>query len=174
MGPSVAFHFRTHTLLVALAAAQSAAHDAAQSYALSQCAIVQLGTVPRLYLALPDSALAAVDVRSGALLWRTKKAAYPLMARNDRLLALLPPPPAGQGWRLAVLDARSGRILARLSVWGAGSGTLEAGLGSSTAATLTHARSLTLAPPLLFWGAPPTSPREGHNPCLRNGCVCER
>ncbi len=128
----MAFHFRTHTLLVALAAAQSAAHDAAQSYALSQCAIVQLGTIPRLYLALPDSALAAVDVRSGALLWRTKKAAYPLMARNDRLLAVLPPPPAGQGWRLAVLDARSGRILARLPVWGAGSGTLEAGLGSST------------------------------------------
>lgn len=111
-----------------------AAQGASESYPLSQGAVVQLGDAPRLYLARPDSGLEALDLRTGRSLWRTKQAAIPIMVREDRLLALMPVPPGKDGWRLAVLSTRSGRILATLPVWGqgGGQGTVGGGLGSMT------------------------------------------
>jgi hypothetical protein len=90
---------------------------AAESYTLSQCAIVQLGDSPRLYLARPDGELEVVDLETGAVLWHTKEVTLPLLARHDRVLALLPTALGKPSWDLAVLDARSGRIVARLPAW---------------------------------------------------------
>ena len=73
-----------------------------------------------------------MDPRTGAVLWRANKAAFPLMARGHRLLALLPQVPGTQGWRLGVLDVRSGVILSRFPIWGGGGGAVGDGLGSST------------------------------------------
>src|SRR5690349_25027124 len=65
---------------------------APESYVLAQSALVQLGDAPRLYLARPDSALEAVDLRTGRVLWHTRLAVFPILVRADRLLALLPVP----------------------------------------------------------------------------------
>ena len=113
----------------ALAAHDTTARD--QSYALSQCAVVQLGAVPRLFVALPSNELAAIDIRTGAALWRTTRAAFPLLARGNRILALLPPVSGKPGWLTAVLDAGSGAILSRLPPWGDGAGTVGEGMGTS-------------------------------------------
>jgi hypothetical protein len=120
--------------LVAVALLSGMAQRNPESYALSQTALVQLGDAPRLYLARPDSGLEALDFRSGRLLWRTKQASFPIMVREDRLLALMPVPPGKDGWRLAILSARSGRVLQTLPVWGQGSGVgvVGGGLGSMT------------------------------------------
>lgn len=120
--------------LVALVLIARAAERATESYAISQNALVQLGDSPRLYLARPDSGLEAVDLRTGRVLWHTKQAVFPIMVRDDRLLALLPVPPGKYGWRLAVVSTGSGRILARLPVWGqeGWEGTVGGGLGSMT------------------------------------------
>ncbi|HYL22187.1 MAG TPA: hypothetical protein VEU74_10530 [Gemmatimonadales bacterium] len=101
-----------------------------ESYALAQCAVVQLGASPRLYLTRPSGEVEAVDLRTGRVLWHTKEAAFPLMARQDRLLALLPVVPGEPGWRLGVLSARSGAVRTRLAPWGPG-GSVGDGMGSS-------------------------------------------
>ncbi len=103
-----------------------------ESYALAQCAVVQLGTAPRLYLTRPAGEVEAVDLGSGSVLWHTTHAAFPLMARGGRLLALLPAVSGRPGFRLGVLDARSGAILLRFPSWGTGSGSVGEGLGSSS------------------------------------------
>jgi hypothetical protein len=103
----------------------------AESFSLSQCAVVQLGAAPRLFIALPSNELAGIDVRTGRLLWRTAKAAFPLLARGNRILALLPPVAGKPGWLFGVLDARSGAVLARFPPWGQGSGTVGEGMGTS-------------------------------------------
>ena len=120
--------------LAAIALGSSAVEPASESYAIAQCAVVQVGDSPRLYLARPDSGLEALDLRSGRLLWRTKQASVPIMVRADRLLALMPVPPGKDGWRLAVLNARSGKVLTTLPAWGQGSGVGVVGgaLGSMT------------------------------------------
>ena len=120
--------------LAAIALLSSPAEPTSESYAISQSALVQVGDSPRLYLARPDSALEALDLRSGRLVWRTKQAAIPIMVREDRLLALMPVPPGKDGWRLAVLSSTSGRTLSTLPVWGQGSGVgiVGGGLGSMT------------------------------------------
>ena len=64
-----------------------------ESFALSQCAVVQVGASPRLYLSGPSGEVEGVDLRTGGVLWHTASAAFPLMVRGDRLLALLPPVP---------------------------------------------------------------------------------
>ena len=79
--------------LAAIALVSGAAEPTSESYAISQGALVQVGDSPRLYLARPDSGLEALDLRSGRLLWRTKQASFPIMVREDRLLALMPVPP---------------------------------------------------------------------------------
>ncbi|MEK7765635.1 MAG: hypothetical protein AAB368_05300 [bacterium] len=61
------------------------------------------------------SALAAVDARTGATVWWTKRAAFALSARGDRLLAALPETPGKTGCGLALLDVGSGRILRSVS-----------------------------------------------------------
>lgn len=121
-------------LVLCLASAGSAAPQGrreAESFALAQCAVVQLGAAARLYLTRPSEDVAAVDLRTGALLWHTTQAAFPLMARGSRLLALLPPVPSQPGWRLGVLDARSGTVLLRFPAWGTG-GSVGEGMGSFT------------------------------------------
>jgi hypothetical protein len=107
---------------------------APESYVLAQSALVQLGDAPRLYLARPDSALEAVDLRTGRVLWHTRLAVFPILVRADRLLALLPVPRGKDGWHLAVLSTRSGTILSTLPVWGQGGGLGSVGgrLGSMT------------------------------------------
>lgn len=106
----------------------------AESYVLSQTALVQLGGAPRLYLARPDSGLEAVALETGRVLWHTKQAVFPIMVRADRLLALLPVPRGKSGWRLAVLSTSSGRILSRLPLWGqeGWEGTVGGEMGSTT------------------------------------------
>src|SRR4029077_8892517 len=120
--------------LVAIPLLSGAAEPTSESYAISQSALVQVGDPPRLYLARPDSGLEALDLRSGRLLWRTKQASFPITVREDRLLALMPVPRGKDGWRLAILSARSGRVLTTLPVWGQGSGVgvVGGGLGSMT------------------------------------------
>jgi hypothetical protein len=102
-----------------------------ESFSLSQCAVVHLGAAPRLFIALPSNELAGIDVRTGRVLWRTAKAAFPLLARGNRVLALLPPVGGKPGWLLGVLDARSGAVLARFPPWAQGSGTVGEGMGTS-------------------------------------------
>jgi len=120
--------------LVAIALLSRATESTSESYAISQSALVQVGDPPRLYLARPDSGLEALDLRSGRLLWRTKQASFPITVREDRLLTLMPVPRGKDGWRLAILSARSGRVLTTLPVWGQGSGVgvVGGGLGSMT------------------------------------------
>src|SRR5712692_11643032 len=89
-----------------------------ESFALSQCAVVQVGASPRLYLSGPSGEVEGVDLRTGGVLWHTASAAFPLMVRGDRLLALLPPVPRTPGWRLGVLDVGSGAVLLRFPLWG--------------------------------------------------------
>lgn len=120
--------------LVTGALLSGAAEHPSDSYAIAQTAIVQLGDWPRLYLARPDSGLESVDLRTGRVLWRTKQAVFPIIVREDRLLALMPVPPRTFGWRLAVLSTSSGRIISRLPVWGqeGWEGTVGGGMGSTT------------------------------------------
>jgi len=85
---------------------------APESYTLSQCAIVQTGDQPRVYLTSESGRLEAVEVPSGRTIWRTAKAAFPLMARGTRVLVSMPPAAKGNGGcGLAILDARSGAFL---------------------------------------------------------------
>src|SRR6185369_15951715 len=86
----------------------------AESYSLHQCALLQTGDTPRLYLTSSTDELEAFDPRDGKKLWGTSKAVIPLLARGSRLLAYLPPPKGKWEWSLGVLDARSGKILERL------------------------------------------------------------
>ena len=121
-------------VLLALVLLPSGAERASESYAISQGALVQLGDSPRLYLARPDSAVEALDLRTGRVLWHTKQAVFPIMVRADRLLALMPVPRGMSGWRLAVLSTGSGRLLAPLPVWGqeGWEGAVGGGMGSMT------------------------------------------
>jgi hypothetical protein len=107
----------------------------AVGYTLSQCAVVQPGASPRLYLCLPSGELEAEDVLTGKTLWRSSKAAFPLLARNERLLALLAADPHDDGWRMAVLDADTGKILFEYPGWGKeaqAGGAVGEGMGTST------------------------------------------
>lgn len=86
--------------------------DAHESYMLSQCAVVETGDRPRVYLTAPGGELEAVDALNGQIRWKTKQAGFALLARGDRLLATQPPgAPGTPGCGLVLLDARTGRVV---------------------------------------------------------------
>lgn len=86
----------------------------AGSYRLEQCVITQPGSHPAVYYTRADGQVEAVEVSTGKVLWHTGKAAFPLMARGRKLLALLPAVTGQNGYGLAILDTRSGQVRKKL------------------------------------------------------------
>lgn len=115
------------TVLFSAALASAAQADSLvplepESFQLNQGAIVQIsrpgqgetGKHPRVYLSDPSGELKSLDVPTGKILWRRTDGGYPLLARGNRLLALLPPSQGKPGCELAILDTRSGKTIKKL------------------------------------------------------------
>ena len=59
-----------------------------------------------VYLMNPQHGIDAVDLSSGKLLWRTDRAAKPLLLHEDRLVGQTEPPVGQQSLRIALLNTR--------------------------------------------------------------------
>jgi hypothetical protein len=89
---------------------------AQESYQINQCAVLQTGKKPRIYLTTPAGELEAVDVNTGKVMWRSKNISFAFLARGKRLLAALAPIVKGKtGCGLIILDSGTGKILHELT-----------------------------------------------------------